>query len=336
MLENVLSEFLILLWFVCFSLALPIISTADFLSTRNIDVNENDEDETQIYEKNDKTLYGDRSDRRKNKIISMEFMRKYLFLAKRHTPRLTERAGKTIAEAYAKFRCHEQDFSDKAITQPVTARSLETLIRLSTAHAKARLSDTVEPKDAKAAIELLNFAIFKEVMKKPRKRRPRADGQGEETDASDEESEEDDDDNDDQRGGKRGSTEDPYEFDEDGEERRPRRKQPRKSRATTTIEVSDDGAGTSANGQNGHSEVATETPMEVEVAVSEDRFKQFKKLLSEEFRKQQAQSLLVNGVKEILHGDGPNKFSDAEIDLCLKRMSDDNAIMISDSVIFWI
>ncbi|XP_074597535.1 minichromosome maintenance 3 [Brevipalpus obovatus] len=314
---------------------LPIISTADFLSTRNIDETAEDNGEVQIYEKNDKSLYGDRASRKKNKIISMEFMRRYLYLAKRKTPVLTERAGKTIAEAYAKFRCHEQDFADKAITQPVTARSLETLIRIATAHAKARLSDQVEPKDAKAAIELLNFAIFKEVIKKPKKRKPRADGQGEETEEeSDEDS--DGDDSDDQRGGKRMSTEDPYEFDEDDEERRSRRKQPRKPRATTSVEeVGRDEAGTSLNGQNGHSEVS-DTPMEVEVEVNEDRFKQFKKLLSEEFRKQQAQSLLVNGVKQILRGDGSNNFSDAEIDLCLKRMSDDNAIMISDSVIFWI
>jgi len=37
----------------------------------------------------------------------------------------------------------------------VTARALETLIRLSTAHAKARLSKTVDREDAETAIELV-------------------------------------------------------------------------------------------------------------------------------------------------------------------------------------
>jgi DNA replicative helicase MCM subunit Mcm2 (Cdc46/Mcm family) len=46
-------------------------------------------------------------------------------------------------------------------TMPVTARQLETLIRLSTAIAKARLAKTVELSDAKYAYELLHFACFK-------------------------------------------------------------------------------------------------------------------------------------------------------------------------------
>jgi DNA replication licensing factor MCM3 len=41
---------------------------------------------------------------------------------------------------------------------------LETLIRLSTAHAKARLSRTVDIEDAQAAIELVQFAYFKKVV----------------------------------------------------------------------------------------------------------------------------------------------------------------------------
>lgn len=68
---------------------------------------------------------------------------------------LSEEASTFIAGQYALLRGME---SNK--TLPVTARTLETMIRLATAHAKSRLSDIVEEQDAKAAKDLINFAYF--------------------------------------------------------------------------------------------------------------------------------------------------------------------------------
>jgi DNA replication licensing factor MCM3 len=55
----------------------------------------------------------------------------------------------------------------------MTARTLETLIRLSTANAKARLSSKVEYADAVAAEEILRFALFKEILKREKKHHKR-------------------------------------------------------------------------------------------------------------------------------------------------------------------
>lgn len=85
----------------------------------------------------------------------------------------------------------------KSQTSPLTARTLETLIRLSTAHAKARLSQKVEERDAEAAEEILRFALFKEVLKVAKKKKRKlndgkAEGEGsdEDDDSSDEDGEE--------------------------------------------------------------------------------------------------------------------------------------------------
>ena len=91
--------------------------------------------------------------------LTKEFLRKFIHYAKnRISPVLTDSAMNNISEAYTQMRSKQTRQN-----LPVTARSLETLIRLSTAHAKARLSKSVEVCDVDVAVELVNFVLYGEV-----------------------------------------------------------------------------------------------------------------------------------------------------------------------------
>lgn len=114
-------------------------------------------------------------------IISIPFIKKYIQYAKtRIKPILTKEAADIIVKAYADLRNDDLE-GNKRRTSPMTARTLETLIRLATAHAKARLSNRVVAQDADAAEQILKYALFKEVVtpenaRKKRRRLANADG----------------------------------------------------------------------------------------------------------------------------------------------------------------
>mmetsp|Transcript_24114 Transcript_24114/g.57154 ORF Transcript_24114/g.57154 Transcript_24114/m.57154 type:complete len:823 (+) Transcript_24114:224-2692(+) len=101
----------------------------------------------------------DDDDPHSDDVLQHEFLRKYLHYAKtRIRPTLTEEAREAIAGRYAEMRGRQDDR-----TLPITARSLETIIRLASAHAKARLSPTVEAEpDVAAAMDILSFALYHE------------------------------------------------------------------------------------------------------------------------------------------------------------------------------
>jgi len=92
-------------------------------------------------------------------VLQHDFLRKYLHFAKhKFTPRLTDEARECIAGRYAEMRSRQDER-----TLPVTARSLETIIRLASAHAKARLSNEVDADtDVAAAMDILSFALYHE------------------------------------------------------------------------------------------------------------------------------------------------------------------------------
>jgi len=156
---------------------------------------------TDVYEKYDAMLHSGvtftsgRGSNRKPEILSIPFMKKYIQYAKtRIRPVLTQEASDRIAEIYVGLRNDEVEGNQRR-TSPLTVRTLETLIRLATAHAKSRLSNRVEERDALAAEGILRFALFKEVVEQSRKKRRKT--QAPDFASSSEESSDEDDDGDD-------------------------------------------------------------------------------------------------------------------------------------------
>ena len=157
--------------------------------------------DTQVYEKFNIMLHAGvtvtsgRGNARKIDVLSIPFMKKYIQYAKlQRKPVLTKGAADHVVATYSALRNDELEGNQRK-TSPMTARTLETLIRLATAHAKSRLSHRVEEKDAEAAEAILRFALFKEVVEDERKKRRkvgRAPSSEDESSGSDDEDDNDD------------------------------------------------------------------------------------------------------------------------------------------------
>ncbi|KAJ8909459.1 hypothetical protein NQ315_013822 [Exocentrus adspersus] len=83
---------------------LPMGSNVEMLSTMNID--EAEEKQTHMYEKYDPLLHG-ASRKRTDKILSVDFMRKYIYFVKILKPALTEEASEIIADEYSRLRSED-------------------------------------------------------------------------------------------------------------------------------------------------------------------------------------------------------------------------------------
>ncbi|KAI7554542.1 DNA replication licensing factor mcm3 [Hortaea werneckii] len=157
---------------------------------------------SEVYEKFDQMLHAGvtvtvgRGASRRVEVLSIPFIKKYIQYAKaRMQPVLTKGAADHVVATYSALRNDEMEGNQRK-TSPMTARTLETLIRLASAHAKARLSQRVEEKDAEVAEGILRYALFKEVVGDERRRRKRArrspDADAMSTDEEDSDSDDDD------------------------------------------------------------------------------------------------------------------------------------------------
>ena len=334
---------------------LPFASDVDLLTTLNQE-QENSEQELQVYDKYDPTLHG--PVRNKNqKFVNLMFMRKYIHLAKGLKPQLTKEAADLISEEYTKLRNMDMNEADAnaaagesnsmARTQPVTARCLETLIRLATAHAKARLSNKVDSKDAMVAIELIRYACFKKVLEKEKKSKRKANG----TSDDEQEDELEDEHVDDQEKKKnrakarRNSAEDESENEDEVDEQdyqsdqqeqleandeknndqieKPAKKRLRKHTVQSQSQ---------SQSQSTQSSSVTSSSMTI---LTSEKLKDFKSILFKLFHKERTQALTMDAIVAYVK-ETNKKFSDNDIKSALNTMQDDNQVMISDDTVFLI
>lgn len=290
-----------------------------------------------MYEKYDALLHG-KSRKRHEKILSVDFMRKYLHVAKCMKPKLTEQACEAIANEYSRLRSQEALESDVARTQPITARTLETLIRLSTAHARARMSKEVTIDDAHSAIELVQFAYFKKVLEKDRDSKRRRNGGG----SSDEEDYEDRPARSQSHRPKRTRVEKDtnagYDSDEDIETPPPdafdltlrETRLPAKQQSKAT-------SGTSHQSQTeSESQTAATSTAATPASITDERLGIFKNGLQRLFRDAREQSLPVSRITASINEKNPEPFTTGEIDAAMHRMTEDNQIMVADGIVFLI
>ncbi|XP_060947693.1 DNA replication licensing factor MCM3 [Limanda limanda] len=293
--------------------------SVDVLATEDPDAIVEEHEELQIYEKHNNLLHG--SKKKKDKIVSKEFMRKYIHIAKGVSPVLTEEAAKHIAEEYTRLRSQEQMAADIARTSPVTARTLETLIRLSTAHAKARMSKAVEMEDSEVAVQLVQFAYFKKVLEKEKKRSRK------EVDSGSEEEEEETSTQPSQRTqkkrGRQGSegTEgySPYDFSEE-----------------QNVPEIQAGTPKPAKPQREEAEPMDAKSQAEGAELSAERLKEFKSSLFAVFQSAHAQSVKMQSLMDGINKERQKLFTEPEVRAALARMQDDNQVMMADDIIFLI
>jgi len=319
---------------------LPFGDANDVLATYTNEENEEEEGGTSIYAKKDTQLYGNSN--KHEKFVSGKFMKKYIHVARNIKPTLSQKAADMISEWGADLRDQEEQATETAKTAPITARTLETMIRLSTAHAKARMSKNIEKQDAEAAINMVEFAYFHKV--EQRKKKTKGDAANEsESEEEEEENEVEEEAEQSIKKTKRKKKDvdeqdktkqmkkrklapgdegyDPYDFDQQEGGEQTKSDSRRKSKKKKSV-----------------SDEADAESMEVEDAkptITEARFQTFRSSLQATFSAAHAQTLPLAQVVDNLNKSYPDaKYDKSEIDAAVARMTDDNHIMLSDGNIF--
>jgi DNA replication licensing factor MCM3 len=102
--------------------------------------------------KKDDKVYVEQSLKTDLPVVTRDFLKKYISYAKaQRAPEINQDCIEYAAIIYAALRTKALNYDPNKVSVPITVRTLETLIRLATAHAKLRLSKEVEQADIEIA-----------------------------------------------------------------------------------------------------------------------------------------------------------------------------------------
>ncbi|RID75866.1 hypothetical protein BRARA_B02883 [Brassica rapa] len=260
----------------------------------NLPYGRDEDGESEVFVKYNRMLHGKKKKRGQTneKTLTIKFLKKYIHYAKhRIQPELTDEASERIAEAYADLRNAGSDTKTGG-TLPITARTLETIIRLATAHAKMKLSRKVTKADAEAALKLMNFAIYHQEL----------------TEMDEREQEE----------RQREQTE---------QERTPRGNQ-RRSNDNEQENVSANAESETADPMD----VDEPPAEQFSGTVSAARIEAFERVFGQHMRTNRLDDISIADIETVVNnnGVGASRYSADEIMALLEKLQDDNKVMISD------
>jgi len=272
-----------------------------------------------MYQPKDRLLHGHFS---QSEILSIPFLKKYIHYAKtRMTPKLTNDATERIVQHYGELRAKDAGSHN---TLPVTARTLETLIRLSSAVAKCRLGREVLESDVDAAFGIMATALFSE-------RKPEHD-----VGMDDDESEQDDDNDDDDGNagaapttGSKRTRQASTEGDENAAE------------AEQAAEAGEDEA-TEQDGAEGAEGAPRKRARAArgegdEAAKAKDaaaRKDQLAELMRQQFMRPEAGCMTIEEIAEQVNAGRDDQFEAAEIRSVAEELEEDNKVMVDGDTVY--
>lgn len=287
-------------------------------ATRNVE-DEEAEIATAIFVKYNRLLHGERRARQgKRETLTIKFLKKYIHYAKsRHQPVLSDEASEQIASAYAEMRNASADNKAGGGTLPITARTLETIIRLSSAHAKLKLRNQVLKADVDAALKVLNFAVYHKELTEMEHREQERERELERKRQAEGNAEED--------GGEGDSP------DEGGaavaQERRTQRRQRRRSNAESPSRTR------AADVDEGDDALPAESSAQEVVAVSSEREERFNAAFSQHMMTNRLEQISLTAVAAVVNAGNPNPFTQEELNWLLQRLHTANRVMVAGDTV---